>query len=53
MENAINISLSPIQALLSLAFQVWLIVFPIIIIRKLNHLSDLLQQHFDPDQEMP
>ena len=51
MDNAINFSLSPIQALLSVAFQVWLIVFPIIIIKKLNNLTNLLQERFDTDQE--
>lgn len=51
MENAINISVSPIQLLLSLAFQVWIIVFPIIIIKKLNYLTQLLQQNYDTDNE--
>jgi len=50
MENAINISFSPIQVLLSLAFQVWIIVFPIIIIRKLNYLIELLQEEENPDK---
>ena len=42
MDNAISLSVTPIQALLALAFQVWLLVFPIIIIRKLNHLTSVL-----------
>lgn len=51
MENAVNISVSPIQMLLSLAFQIWIIVFPIIIIKKLNYLTQLLEENSDADQE--
>lgn len=48
MENAITVSLTPLQVILSIAFQIWLIVFPIILIRKLNYLTALLQeQSFD------
>jgi len=47
MENSINLSVTPFQALLALAFQVWMIVFPIILIRKINYLTDLLQEHLD------
>ena len=46
MDNAISLSVTPIQALLALAFQVWLLVFPIIIIRKLNHLTSVLEEKF-------
>lgn len=56
MENAINISVTPIQALLGLIFQIWIIVFPIILIRKLNYLtalvtsqSDFQEQSDDPE----
>lgn len=42
MENAINISVTPIQVLLGLIFQIWIIVFPIILIRKLNYLTALI-----------
>ncbi len=47
MENSINLSVTPFQAILALAFQVWIIVFPIILIRKINYLTDLLQEHLD------
>jgi hypothetical protein len=50
MEN-INISLTPIQVALSLAFQIWIVVFPILIIRKLNYLTQLMQAQFDPEKE--
>lgn len=51
MENGININLTPIQILLSLAFQLWLIIFPIILIRKLNYLTNLLQDQYYSDKE--
>ena len=51
MENSINISVSPLQVLLTLAFQIWIIVFPILIIRKLNYLTDLLQSHSETENE--
>lgn len=47
MENAITVNLSPVQMLLSLAFQIWIIVFPIIIIRKLSYLTYLLESKED------
>jgi hypothetical protein len=50
MENSINLSVTPVQAVLALAFQVWMIVFPVLIIRKLNYLTDLLQEHLDDDK---
>ncbi len=50
MENTINISLSPLQVLLSVAFQLWIIIFPILILRKLNYLTQLLQGQ-DESQE--
>ena len=47
MENTINLSVTPLQAYLALAFQVWMIVFPILLIRKINYLTDLLHEHLD------
>jgi hypothetical protein len=38
---------TPFQAILALAFQVWMIVFPILLIRKINYLTDLLHEHLD------
>ena len=51
MENALAVSVSPLQVLLALAFQIWIVVFPIIIIRKLNQLTALLQERLGSDQE--
>ena len=53
MENSISISVSPLQALLALAFQIWIVVFPIILIRKLNYLTNLIasQKYFEDETE--
>ena len=51
MENAITINFTPLQLLLSLAFQIWIIVFPILVIRKLNYLTALLEEHLHPEDE--
>ncbi len=51
MENAINVSVTPLQALLALAFQLWIVVFPIIIIKKLNFLAALLQEQAGAQSE--
>ena len=51
MENAINVSLTAPQLILSLAIQIWIIVAPIIIIRKLNQLTMMLQNQTDSTDE--
>ena len=51
MENSISVSVTPVQALLALAFQLWIVIFPIIIIRKLNQLTSLLHERFDTQSE--
>ena len=51
MENAISVSLTPFQVLISLAFQIWIIVFPIILIRKLNYLISMMQDQFYSNEE--
>jgi len=55
MENAINISVTPMQALLGLVFQIWIIVFPIILIRKINYLTALItsQSEFQEQSDDP
>ena len=50
MDSSINISLSPVQILSALAFQIWIIIFPIIIIKKLNYLTELLEHYLEGDQ---
>lgn len=51
MENAITVNLTPLQILLSLAFQIWIVVFPIILIRKINYLTDLIQDQMPSNRE--
>ena len=55
MENAIEFSVTPMQALLGLLFQIWIIVFPIILIRKLNYLTALIasQSNYDEQGDEP
>lgn len=42
MENALNVSVSPFQLFLAAAFQLWIIFFPIFILRKLNRIEKAL-----------
>jgi len=51
MENAINVTVTPIQALIGLAFQMWIIIFPIILIRKLNYLTALIASKDNNDEQ--
>ena len=52
MENSMNVSFSQGQLLFAMAFQIWMIVFPIILIRKLNYLIALMQDRsFDTDDQ--
>ena len=51
MDSNMVMNLSPVQVLLTLAFQIWLIVFPIFIIRKLNYIINILEDQFYPDNE--
>ena len=51
MENTISLSVTPVQLLLTLAFQIWIIVFPIIIIRKLNAVIAMMQDQFYSQNE--
>ena len=50
MDGSIDLSVTPLQALLALAFQVWLIVFPIILMRKISRLEALVESRLNgPD----
>ena len=46
-----NMNLSSFQMFLVVAVQVWVIVSPIIIIRKLNYLTNLMHAHLETDHE--
>ncbi|MEI6438211.1 MAG: hypothetical protein WCO69_05635 [Candidatus Omnitrophota bacterium] len=49
--SAINLSVTPLQALLALAFQAWLVIFPIILMRKITRLEALVEAHFTAGDE--
>jgi len=51
MDNAINLTVTPFQALLAFAFQMWMIIFPVMLIRKINYLTDLVHEHLDQHDE--
>ena len=51
MEQVTTVSVSQGQILLALAFQIWIIVFPILIIRKLNHFTQLLHAALEGDED--
>jgi len=51
MENGITVSVSPLQIFLSVAFQAWIIIFPILILKKLNYLIELLQAQFEDENK--
>lgn len=53
MENTLNISVTSTQVILALIFQMWIVVFPVIIIVKLNRLTRLLEERFGTDEEDP
>ncbi len=49
--EAITVSFTPLQAIFSLALQIWFIAFPIILIRKINYLTDIVEEQFDQNKE--
>jgi hypothetical protein len=49
--NSVNISVTSAQVILALLFQMWLVVFPVIIIIKLNHLTRRIDERFGPEEE--
>lgn len=40
MDQAMNLSVTLPQLILAMAFQMWMIIFPIFILRKLNRLEE-------------
>lgn len=51
MEPNIELSFTPLQLLLSLALQLWIVVFPILILRKLNYLAEILSDRSELTKE--
>lgn len=44
MDGNVSVSVSPVQALIALGFYVWLIIFPIILMRKIDRLEQLVEE---------
>lgn len=44
MEGPINLSVTPLQALLALVFQAWLIIFPVLLLWKIERLTRLVEE---------
>lgn len=57
MEQSISVPLSEGQLYMAMILQtcllVWFIMFPIILIRKLNYLIAMLEDKFYPENESP
>jgi hypothetical protein len=51
MQDAFTLSVTPLQALLALAFQAWIIIFPILIMRKVDRLTDLIESRLPDTSE--
>ena len=51
MNEAVNLNVSGFQIIIALAFQVWLIVFPILILKKLDYLARLLEDRLPSGEE--
>ena len=50
MESSISGNLTMVQFIF-VVIQLWIIIAPVIIIRKLNYLTDLLQAQFESNDE--
>ena len=51
MDNTLNISVTSTQVILAVIFQMWLVVFPVIIMVRLNRLTRLLEDRFGADAD--
>jgi hypothetical protein len=51
MENSISLTVTPFQAILAFAFQLWMIIFPVMLIRKINYLTDLVHEHLSEHED--
>ena len=51
MENLTTLSMTPLQFAIQLAITVWMfVIFPIIVIRKLNYMTDILEAQYYADE---
>ncbi|MCK5214965.1 MAG: hypothetical protein KAR05_06395 [Candidatus Omnitrophica bacterium] len=50
MENIVQ--LTPLQVFLALVFNVWMfVIFPVLVIKKLNYMTALLESQFEQGEE--
>ena len=50
MENVL--SLSPVQQFIIIAVNAWMfIIFPVLVLRKLNHITSLLESQVEEEEE--
>lgn len=49
------LSFTPEQIILTLAIYIWMfVIFPVLVLRKLNHITNLLEaQVYDDDEDAP
>jgi hypothetical protein len=52
MENAsVNFSVTSGQVIVALLFQMWLVIFPVILMIKINRLTRLWEERFGSEEE--
>ena len=51
--NIFNISVSSGQLAVAFVFQMWMIIFPVILMIKVNRLTRLMEERFGHDEEEP
>ncbi len=49
--NMLNVSVSSGQLAVAFIFQMWLIIFPVILLIKVNRLTRLMEERFGHDEE--
>ncbi|MFH0754749.1 MAG: hypothetical protein V2A70_09295 [Candidatus Omnitrophota bacterium] len=49
--GAVNFSVSSGQVIIALLFQMWLVIFPVILMLKINRLTRLWEERFGAEEE--
>ena len=49
--GTVNFSVSTAQVVIALLFQMWLVVFPVILMIKINRLTRLWEERFGAEEE--
>jgi hypothetical protein len=54
MDNVLNLTPTPMQLMFAALLQIWLyVIFPVLILRKLNYMRDLLEGLYDENEPEP